>query len=42
MKTLLVATGNPGKVREFAQALKADGFEVLDLNELSDKQDFDF
>ena len=41
MKTLLVATGNPGKVREFAQALQADGFEVLDLNELRDKTEVD-
>ena len=36
LKRLLVATGNPGKVREFAAALESAGIEVLDLADLAD------
>ena len=39
MKHLLVATGNPGKVREFAAALAAEGFEVHGLEHLDDRAD---
>ena len=34
---LLVASGNSGKVREFAAALGADGFEVCGLEQLDDR-----
>jgi XTP/dITP diphosphohydrolase len=36
MKRLLVATLNPGKIREFAQALGSAGFEVCGLDLLED------
>jgi len=36
MKRLLVATSNPGKVREFAAALEGEGFEVVGLEHLDD------
>ncbi|MCP3978255.1 MAG: RdgB/HAM1 family non-canonical purine NTP pyrophosphatase [bacterium] len=36
MKRLLVATGNPGKVREFARALIPEGIEVLGLDSLKE------
>lgn len=36
MKTLVVATGNPGKLRECAAVLAPAGFTVLGLEELSD------
>jgi XTP/dITP diphosphohydrolase len=39
MKPLLVATGNPGKLREFAAALAAEGFEVQGLERLDDRTD---
>ena len=36
MKPLLVATKNPGKVREFAEALAVEGFEVCGMERLED------
>ena len=36
MKRLLVATLNPGKVREFAQALIPEGIEIYGLDQLDD------
>jgi XTP/dITP diphosphohydrolase len=39
MKRLLVATMNPGKIREIAQALDASGIEVLGLDQLGDVED---
>lgn len=36
MKTIVVATGNPGKLRECAAVLAPAGFTVLGLEELSD------
>jgi XTP/dITP diphosphohydrolase len=39
MKPLLVATGNPGKVREFAAALTSEGFDVHGLEILDDRTD---
>ena len=33
---ILIATRNPGKVREFAQALEPEGFEVFGLDALAD------
>ena len=36
MKLLLVATKNPGKVREFAEALAVEGFEVCGMERLED------
>ena len=35
-RSILIATKNPGKVREFAQALEPEGFEVLGIDRLSD------
>lgn len=34
---ILVASGNPGKVREFAQALEPEGFAVHGMDALSDR-----
>lgn len=34
MKKLVVATGNPGKLREFRQLLAAHGFEIVPQSEL--------
>jgi XTP/dITP diphosphohydrolase len=39
MKRLLVATMNPGKIREIAQALDASGIEVFGLDHLGDVED---
>ncbi len=36
MKPLLVATKNPGKVREFTEALAVEGFEVCGMERLED------
>ena len=33
---ILIATRNPGKVREFAQALEPEGFEVFGMDALAD------
>jgi XTP/dITP diphosphohydrolase len=33
---ILIATGNPGKVREFALALEPEGFEVFGMDALAD------
>lgn len=35
-KRILIATRNPGKVREFAQALEPQGFQVFGMDALSD------
>ena len=37
MNRILIATKNAGKVREFKQALEAEGFEVLGMEQLSDQ-----
>lgn len=37
MKRILVATGNEGKLREFAEALAPAGYEVVGLEALSDR-----
>ena len=39
MKRVLVATHNPGKVREFAEALESTGLEVMGLDILGDVPD---
>jgi len=36
---LMVATGNPGKIREFAEALSSTGIEVFGLKHLGDVED---
>jgi XTP/dITP diphosphohydrolase len=38
-RSILVATKNAGKVREFAQALQTEGFEVVGIDRLSDTSD---
>ena len=38
MNRLVVATGNPGKLREFAAALDAAGVEVVGLDALDDRE----
>jgi XTP/dITP diphosphohydrolase len=37
MKRVLVATGNPGKIRELAQALGPTGIEVVGMDHLDDR-----
>jgi XTP/dITP diphosphohydrolase len=37
MKRLLIATHNPGKIREIAEALEPTGIEVVGMNHLSDR-----
>ncbi len=39
MKQLLVATFNPGKIREFSQALESAGIEVFGLDHLGDVEE---
>ena len=38
-KRILIATRNPGKVREFALALEPEGFEVFGMDALSDARE---
>ncbi len=40
-RTILVATANPGKLREFAEALGGAGFEVVGLETLDDRTEVD-
>jgi len=38
-RRILIATRNPGKVREFAQALAPEGFEVIGVDALADSDE---
>jgi XTP/dITP diphosphohydrolase len=37
MKRLLIATNNPGKIREIAEALRPTGIEVVGMDQLEDR-----
>jgi XTP/dITP diphosphohydrolase len=39
MKRLLIATNNPGKIRELAEALRSTGIDVVGMDHLVDRSD---